>query len=333
MATPAGPADEVRVHRITAGDRDAGLRLDQFVARALPALSRNQAARLIRDGHVTAAGRVAKPSLPVTPGSVIAVTLPPPQPAALGPEAIPLDILHDDDAIVVVNKPPGMVVHPAAGHRHGTLVQALLHHVAGLSGIGGTERPGIVHRLDRGTSGLIVVAKTDEAHRSLARQFRDRQVDKVYQAVVWGTPKPGTELRSSIGRDRAHRTRMSSRTDRGRIAVTRIDRVERVGPIALVTVTIATGRTHQIRVQLTEAGWPIVGDTVYSRHEAAGRRTAPWLPALGRPALHAWRLGFRHPTSGAPLAFEAPLPADVARLVEAARVHRAAAGSDRPRSL
>jgi len=199
-------------------------------------------------------------------------------------------------------------VHPDAGHAAGTLVNALLHHVRGLSGIGGTERPGIVHRLDRGTSGVMVVAKHDRAHRDLSVQFRDRHVQKEYVVLVWGEPPVGLEMTASIGRDPANRQRMSTRAPRGRSASTTVVRVEPLGGVSLVRVSIGTGRTHQIRVHLSEAGFPVVGDRLYGgvRRGVPARLSA--VARLDRPFLHAARLAFRHPGTGAPARFEAPLP-------------------------
>src|SRR5262245_49217454 len=184
---------------LTASDEDAGLRLDQFIARHLPDASRSQVQRWIRDGHVSVSRGQAKPALEVSTGLVAEVTIPGAAPSAVEAEALPLRLLYQDDDIAVVDKPAGMVVHPGAGHARGTLVNALLHHVGGLSGVGGRERPGIVHRLDRGTSGVLVIAKHDRAHRALARQFHDREVEKQYLALVWGTPHAGATMDRPIG--------------------------------------------------------------------------------------------------------------------------------------
>lgn len=305
--------------RLVVSAADAGVRLDVYVARHHPDLSRSRVQRLIADGHITVAGSLAKSSRPVDVGDVVEVCVPKAAPATPAAEALPLSILYEDADIVVIDKPAGMVVHPAAGHADGTLVNALLHHVKGLSGIGGTERPGIVHRLDRGTSGLMVVAKHDQAHRALARQFHDRLVTKEYLALVWGDLAPGGTIASAIGRDPRHRLRMSSRASRGRPASTRVVEAERVGAVTLVRVQIGTGRTHQIRVHLSEAGHPIVGDELYG---GARRRVAPAAAAttrLTRPFLHAARLAFLHPVSHAPLDIEAPLPADLASLLTTLR--------------
>ena len=290
---------------------DVGQRLDQFLAAQLPNLSRSQIQRLIREGHVQVSKGRAKPALALDEGLAVHVDIPPLSSATPSPEALPLVILYDDDDLVVIDKPAGMVVHPGAGHARGTLVNALLHHVAGLSGIGGTERPGIVHRLDRGTSGLMVVAKHDRSHRELARQFHDREVDKEYVALVWGTVKAGDRLDRPIGRDPRHRQKMSSRARRARPALTEILHVQALPGVSLIRVRIGTGRTHQIRVHLSEAGHPVVGDALYGgmRKHLPGRLAQ--LASLARPFLHAAHLGFTHPSTGARLTFDAPVPDDL----------------------
>ncbi|HUL71998.1 MAG TPA: RluA family pseudouridine synthase [Vicinamibacterales bacterium] len=291
---------------------DAGRRLDQFLAAHLPDLSRARVQRLIAEGHVRIGRGRIRPSLALAPGLAIEVAVPAAAPAVPQPQALPLSILYDDDDMVVVDKPAGMVVHPAAGHAGGTLVNALLHHVKGLSGIGGALRPGIVHRLDRGTSGVMVVAKHDRAHRALARQFHDREVGKEYVALVWGAMKPGRRFETAIGRDPRHRHRMSSRARHARPALSQIVSVEPYRGVSLVRVKIGTGRTHQIRVHLSEAGHPIVGDAVYG---GARKRLPAHLAALAgldRPFLHAARLTVAQPTTGQPLTFDAPLPPDLA---------------------
>jgi 23S rRNA pseudouridine1911/1915/1917 synthase len=301
--------------RLVATGADAGTRLDQFIVRHLPELSRSQVQRLIRDGRVTLSRGRAKPALPIEDALEVSVDIPAPTPVDLTPEALPLQVLYDDEAVVVVNKPAGIVVHPGAGHARGTLVHALLHHVAGLSGIGGRDRPGIVHRLDRGTSGVMVIAKHDAAHRALARQFHDREVDKQYVALVWGTVRAGQAFDAAIGRDRRHRQKMSSRARRSRPAMTRVIESLPLGGVSLLTIAIATGRTHQIRVHLAESGHPVVGDELYGgvrRSPPPGLRP---LLRLQRPFLHAARLGFTHPTTGERILIEAPLPDDLADIL------------------
>ena len=227
------------------------------------------------------------------------------------PEDHDLDIVYQDSDLVVVNKPAGMVVHPAAGHAQGTLVNALLHQVDDLSGVGGELRPGIVHRLDRGTSGLMVVAKNDRAHVELSRQFHDREVEKEYVALVWGDVQAGKRIDLPIGRDPGDRKKMSAKARRARSAVTRITAALHMPGVTLVHVAIATGRTHQIRVHLSEIGHPIVGDAVYGglRRRVPGDLRA--VLALERPFLHAGRLVFHHPADGRTMEFEAPLPHDL----------------------
>lgn len=318
--------DAPRAATLIISEADAGRRVDQVVTAHLRDMSRSQVQRLIREGSVTIAGRPIKSGALATPGAVVTVTMPPAAPAALRAEPLPLAILHDDADLVVVDKPAGLVVHPSAGHASGTMVNALLHHVGGLSGIGGRERPGIVHRLDKGTSGVMVIAKHDRAHRDLARQFHDRLVEKEYVALVWGRPPMGRSFDQALGRDPRHRQKISSRARHGRPAITTLRSVEPLGPVSLVRVAIATGRTHQIRVHLSEAGFPVVGDALYggSRRRTGLRAVA----ALDRPFLHAARLSFAHPADGRRLTFEAPLPADLDAVLTAAR--RAAAGRTHP---
>jgi len=296
-----------------------GSRLDRFLAAVLPERSRSQIQRLIREGQVTVGGRPCRVSTSVRTGQQVAVAVPAPRPAAPAAEALPLVLLHEDADLVVVDKPAGMVVHPAAGHASGTLVNALLHHITDLSGVGGEERPGIVHRLDRGTSGVMVVAKHDRSHAELARQFHDREVDKAYLALVWGVVQAGRRIDLPIGRDPANRQKMSARARRARSAVTRVTRAEHLRGVSLVEVAIATGRTHQIRVHLGAIGHPIVGDATYG---GIRRRLPPHLKAvarLERPFLHAARLTFAHPADGRRLTFESPLPADLNAVIEELR--------------
>jgi len=304
---------------IQATDADEGLRLDQWLTAKLPDLSRSQVQRLIRDGRVTIDRGAVKAGLVVTPGLGADITMPEPTPSSVVPEALPLDILYEDDDIVVVDKPSGMVVHPAAGHARGTLVNALVHHVGGsttgLSGAGGTARPGLVHRLDRGTSGVMVIARHDRAHRELARQFHDREVGKEYVALVWGTPHAPHKIERAIGRDPRTRQKMSSRAHRRREAVTTIEAVEPLRGVSFVRVTIGTGRTHQIRVHLSEIGHPVAGDGLYG---GVRKRLPTHLAALARlerPFLHARRLTLAHPADGRQMTFSAPLPDDLERVL------------------
>jgi len=323
---------------ITVPDDSDGLRLDRFLVSVLPGQSRSQIQRLIKDGHVHVAGRPAKANQPVKTGQLVAVDLPAPVDTTLEPQAIPLPIVYQDADLIVVDKPAGMVVHPAAGHASGTLVNALLHHVDDLSGIGGEKRPGIVHRLDRGTSGLMVVAKNDRAHEELARQFHDREVEKEYIALVWGEVQAGRRIDAPIGRDPSNRKRMSAAADadvpesrrirRSREAVTRITAAEHFGRVlTLARVAIHTGRTHQIRVHLSAIGHPVVGDPLYG---GVHRRVPGDLRAvthLERPFLHAAHLVFTHPGDERRMEFTSELPEDLQQVLDDLR-ERADAGMD-----
>ena len=295
------------------GDAEAGARLDLALA-ALAECSRSQARRWIDLGHVRVNTRPGQASQRVRAGDVVEAAPPAPEPSALGAEAIPLAVLFEDADLIVLDKAPGIVVHPAPGHAGGTLVNALLHHCDDLAGVGDVLRPGIVHRLDRGTSGVLVVAKNDAAHRALSLQFKEHSVERVYQALVRGLPGADSgRVDLPIGRHPQDRKRMSVRTHSGRAATSewrvarRFPRSER----SLLEVRPRTGRTHQIRVHLAAIGLPIVGDPVYGR-----RGRTPVESALSRPALHAEKLGFAHPRTGAWLAFSAPLPPDFAGLLD-----------------
>ncbi|HVH28139.1 MAG TPA: RluA family pseudouridine synthase [Vicinamibacterales bacterium] len=319
-------------HTVTVTDEGNGIRLDRFLASVLPEHSRSQIQRLIKAGHVRVAGQTAKVNQLARTAQVVSIELPEPIAAAPGPEALELPILYQDHDIVVVDKPAGMVVHPAAGHAGGTVVNALLHHVADLSGIGGEKRPGIVHRLDRGTSGLMVVAKNDAAHEALSRQFHDREVEKEYLALVWGIVQAGRRIDLPIGRDPVNRKKMSARSlrqpnrdatrareRRSREAVTRIVRAETMRALTLVQVAIHTGRTHQIRVHLSAIGHPIVGDSLYG----GTRRRVPGdlrpVTHLERPFLHAARLVFKHPRDGRRMEFTSELPDDLQSVLDELR--------------
>jgi 23S rRNA pseudouridine1911/1915/1917 synthase len=308
---------------LTADAADAGQRLDRFVAARLPHLSRARVQALIDEGRVQVHGATARAALKLRAGQSVEVEEPEPEPALPQPEAIPLRVVHEDGRLLVIDKPAGLVIHPGAGARSGTLVNALLHHVRDLSGVGGVLRPGIVHRLDRGTSGLLVVAKDDAAHRALAGQFAEREVEKEYLALVLGVPRRRAgEITARIGRDPVHRKRMSTRAPRGREARSRYEVVEAFDGAALLRVRIHTGRTHQIRVHLASLGHPVAGDATYGAGRRPASRSAAAreaLLSLERPALHAARLAFTHPASGQRMAFESPLPEDLARVIEALR--------------
>jgi 23S rRNA pseudouridine1911/1915/1917 synthase len=290
----------------------AGERLDRFLTAQIPGHSRSQIQRLIADGHVTHSRYPkVKANSDIRDGDVIAVELPEPAAAGAAPEDLPLDILFDDADLVVVNKPAGMVVHPAAGNPSGTLVNALLHHVKDLSGIGGEIRPGIVHRLDKGTSGVMVVAKNDDAHKELARQFHDREVEKEYVALAWGLVQQRKRINAAIGRDPKNRVKMSTRASRARSAVTRVTWARDLKGVTLLRVAIATGRTHQIRVHLSAIGHPIVGDALYGGVHRRVPHPLRAVTKLARPFLHAERIAFTHPRTKERLEFTAPLPADL----------------------
>jgi 23S rRNA pseudouridine1911/1915/1917 synthase len=309
-------ADQVQAtRRVTATPDGEGLRVDIFLSRALPDISRSRIQQLIKAGQVTRSGRQLKSGAVVGDGDVFDIAIPDIVRGTPVGQDIPLSILFEDDDIVVIDKPVGMVVHPAAGHAEGTLVNALLHHIRGLSGIGGVERPGIVHRLDRGTSGVMIVAKHDQAHRSLSAQFHDRTVTKEYLALVWGRPSVGLVLDRPIGRHPVNRQKMSSRARHGRSALTTVVQVDAFYELSLVRVSIGTGRTHQIRVHLSEAGFPIVGDELYGGVRRARTKDRAVVAALKRPFLHSARLTVRHPQTGKPITFEAPLDHELAALV------------------
>jgi 23S rRNA pseudouridine1911/1915/1917 synthase len=310
---------------IRAGESDAGQRLDRVLTAHLPELSRTRLKRLIGDGYVTADGVVIRdPASRVRSDQKFAVMLPQLEEAAPRAQPIALDIRFEDAQLIVIDKPAGMVVHPAPGNPEGTLVNALLAHCgASLSGIGGVRRPGIVHRLDKDTSGLMIVAKTEPAHEALSRDFAARRIDRAYAAFVWGLPSPPTgEIAGNIGRSPIHRKKMAVLgPGKGKPALTcyRVERAFKTHA-ALVECRLATGRTHQIRVHLAHLGHPVIGDPVYgARAGRAVARAGPagaQIAALRRQALHARLLGFTHPTENRRLNFESALPADLRALEE-----------------
>lgn len=324
-------------------DRDAGVRLDRFLAQRIETLSRSRLQDLIKDGQVSWQGTpVYDPSLKVRAGEAVAVTIPAPKPPRVEAEAIPLSVVHEDKSLIVIDKPAGLVVHPGAGNAGGTLVNALVAHCGeSLSGIGGVIRPGIVHRLDKDTSGLMVIAKTDAAHRYLAKQFADHgrtgDLRREYIALVWGTPKPRAgRIEARIARHPASRVKMTATQSGGRCAITHYeaektfylngveacDEKQRRGPalaVSLIRCRLETGRTHQVRVHLAHIGTPIIGDPLYGTGfrtkilalpEPIGRHIA----LMSRQALHAALLRFRHPETGRLLTFESDAPADIAIL-------------------
>jgi len=311
--------------RLIVGDEPQQHRLDAWLAAQLPELSRSRIAQLLADEHVLVNGEPARKSRRPEPGDVIDVALPAPVSDRVEPEAIPLDIVYQDTDVAVLNKPAGMVVHPAPGHRQGTLVHALLHHLTDLSGIGGVLRPGIVHRLDRDTSGLMLVAKNDAAHRSLAAALKRREVRRIYLAAAWGHLRADdVVVEQPIARSPTHRQRMAV-VEGGRTARTRLHRLERWRAADFIRAELDTGRTHQIRVHLAYLGHPVVGDAVYGGAGARGISgpDRAWAQALEkrtpRQFLHAAELGFRHPRTGEPMHFTAALPDDLAAAAEWAR--------------
>lgn len=297
-------------------------RLDRFLAENLPELTRSQLKNLIDDGAVLLAGKPAKAGERLKGGETIVVALPTPRPAVAEAEAIPLNIVYEDRHLLVVDKPAGLVVHPAPGHAGGTLVNALLHHCHDLAGIGGELRPGIVHRIDKDTSGLLVVTKDDASHLHLARQFKAHSINRRYLALVYGlAPSARGTISSNIGRHPQQRQKMSSTARIGRHAVThwRVQQQFADERLSLLELALETGRTHQIRVHLSERNLPIVGDPVYGQRGRANNLVDPELrrlvAALDRQALHARLLGFIHPAEERYLEFESPLPADMATIV------------------
>ena len=303
---------------------DAGKRLDTALTHHLSNCTRSFAANLIRKGEVTVQGILKKPGYRVQEGDAIAGRFPPSQPIALLPEPIDIDILYEDEDLVVINKQPGLVVHPAPGHHGGTLVNALLYHCSGLKGIGGELRPGIVHRLDKDTSGVLVAAKNDATHVHLSTQFKSRTIKKTYLALVHGDMETASgTIALPVGRHPVLRKKMSTQSRAGRKAETRWHTIERFDRVTLLELQIKTGRTHQIRVHCAAIDHPVVGDPVYGRRNrkkgepknAAAQliRTAP------RQMLHAWRLGFVHPGEEKRVSFEAPIPSDMQILLESLR--------------
>ena len=303
------------------------LRIDRYLAEKLEGLSRSRVQQLIEKAHVLVNGEPVKPSHQIRPGEHIEVTVPEPEPTDVVAQDIPLEILYEDEYLLVLNKPAGMVVHPAFGHSEGTLVNALLHHCRNLSGIGGELRPGIVHRLDKDTSGLMVVAKDDVTHRELSRQFSERSIDRTYLAVVWGhfSEKEG-RIETFYGRSPTNRKKMAVLPE-GKLAITNYRVKEELPLISLVELKLGTGRTHQIRVHMAYLGHPVLSDYVYGgRRKRVGSLTARsreiaerYLETMKRQALHAQTLGFTHPATGERMFFRSPLPEDFAALLELAR--------------
>jgi len=293
-------------------------RLDAWLRRQYPAMSRGAIQRLIEEGHITVNGNKTKATHTPRAGEVIRLEWPEAKPAMAQPEDIPLDVIYEDESLLVLNKPPGLVVHPAAGNEEHTLVNALLHHCAGqLSGVGGVARPGIVHRLDKDTSGCLVVAKNDEAHLALSDQFAGRNIHKVYHAIVCGEmEREKGEIRAAIARHVSHRKRMAVDDDRGREAHTSFRVLEHLNAATLVEALLHTGRTHQIRVHFQHIKHPLVGDDTYGQRQNR-RLTELTRYAAPRQMLHAYELGFVHPNTSKRMKFVAPVPTDFEEALKA----------------
>lgn len=312
---------------VTVDESAVGNRLDKWLAQMIPQLSRARIQSLLHEGMVTRdGGTIEDPSYRVKQAQSFCVDIPAPVEATPQPQQIALDIRYEDSALIVIDKPPGLVVHPGAGNLEGTLVNALLHHCGdSLSGIGGVKRPGIVHRLDKDTSGLLVVAKTDLAHQALATQFEQHSVERRYEALVWGAPKQAEDrIETQLGRSRYNRQKMTVLRQNGKHAITNYRCTEYYGPAQAPLATrvkcrLETGRTHQIRVHMAHIGHPIIGDPVYGQPRVRRKQLPDALNMLieqfDRQALHAAVLGFIHPESGQKLRFESPLPGDLHELV------------------
>jgi 23S rRNA pseudouridine1911/1915/1917 synthase len=309
-------------------------RIDKYLSDNKRIATRAQVQRLLRAGLVLVEGKPVKPSHRLRGGETISITVPDPEPSRLQPEPIALDIVYEDRFLVVVNKPAGMVVHPGSGVKSGTLANALLSHCRDLSGIGGVVRPGIVHRLDKGTSGLLMVAKDDRTHLALSEALEAREVKRTYQAIVWGVPSGATRIETLIGRSRADRKKMAVRRRTGRTAVTTFRVAETFEFASSLIVNLQTGRTHQIRVHLSHIGNPVFGDPTYggrrrkygSLSRAQMERARGCLDLVDRQALHARSLTFTHPRTGAKMTLDAPLPEDMELLLHALRQGREKGG-------
>jgi 23S rRNA pseudouridine1911/1915/1917 synthase len=305
----------VTQHRFVVEPAEAGARLDKLLAAKLPELSRARLQALIADGHVRVSGKPAKAALRATAGAVLEVEVPAPRPVELIAEDLRLPVLFEDEALLVIDKPAGMAVHPGAGISRGTVVHGILHQVGDLRGVGGELRPGIVHRLDKDTSGCLAVAKTEEALRALQRLFKARQVEKRYRALVHGAPPDRGEMDTAYARHPTDRKRFSSKVREGKHAVTRFSVLARSPGAAWVDVELLTGRTHQIRAHFADSGWPLFCDKLYGGTRREGPSAPPRIraaaTALGRQGLHAFRLAFDHPLGGPRVECESPLPADL----------------------
>lgn len=316
-----------KIVRVYEGGAEEDVRLDRWLQGVLAWESRSRVRTLFDEGRVRVGGKSAKAAHRLKEGEIVEAELPDPPSESQAVERIPLSILAVDDGFVVVDKPAGMVVHPGAGVDRGTLAQALLHRFGKLSGLGGPIRPGIVHRLDRGTSGVIVVARTEAAHRNLALQFESRNVRKEYLALVWGTARSHGRLEAAISRDPRKRKIMSvERSGGGKAALTSWERIKSDGTFSFVKLLPHTGRTHQLRVHMSHLGHPIVGDPVYGIRAVQGYKKKLELAhpvlAINHPLLHASKITFSHPTSGAWVTYSAPLPEDFSRVLQALRLVR-----------
>lgn len=301
--------------------KNQGRRLDQFLSETNLNLSRSQAKNLIQRHLIFLNQKPTKPSVHLRTDDLVSGSLPDPKPLSLEPEPLPLTILYEDSSIIVIDKAPGMVIHPAHGNPSGTLVNALLYHCKDLTGINGVLRPGIVHRLDKNTSGVMVAAKDNETFQHLTKQFKNRTVEKVYRALVYGTfNREEGLIDSSIGRHPSQRKRMSTRTKRGRRSITRWKKIEEYDHCTFLEVFPQTGRTHQIRVHLSSIGHPVLGDPLYGRKNKPGAIHDPALKEcvkrLNRQALHAQRLAFTHPRTGEKVQFISPIPRDMSEVLE-----------------
>ena len=322
---------EEREHRLS--EAESGRRLDRVLADLWPDLSRTQIARWMKEGRVTVDGREAAPKDDARPGALVHIELPAPEPSVLAPEDIPLAIVHEDEHLLVVNKPAGMVVHPGAGNRAGTLVHALLAHAPGIASVGGAGRPGIVHRLDKDTSGLLVVAKTPATYLRLVEAIARREVNREYLTIVWGEWRDlAGRIAEPVGRHPKDRKRMAV-TPQGRVAATNYRVLQSFGWASYLECRLETGRTHQIRVHLSHVGHPVLGDATYgggarrvlNLPEAARRLAREIVETMPRQALHAARLAFSHPATGERLSLEAPLPADFSAALD--RLRKSVAGA------
>jgi 23S rRNA pseudouridine1911/1915/1917 synthase len=317
------PNTEEKSFSIRVTTKDQGRRIDQFLSQADLNLSRSQVKHLIEQNHILLNQRAAKPGARLKSGDIISGIVPAPQPLSLIPESVSLNVLYEDASIIVIDKPSGMVVHPAPGNPAGTLVNALLYHCKDLSGINGALRPGIVHRLDKETSGAMVVAKDDEAYHQLIKQFKNRSVEKVYLAIAYGTIKQNEGLIDApIGRHPDQRKKMSIRTTRGRVALTQWKVLERFNSFTFLEIYPKTGRTHQIRVHLSAMGHPLLGDPLYGRKTTVqDSKLRECIKRMNRQALHAHQLEFNHPQTGERIRFVAPIPQDMKETLEYLRYY------------